>query len=200
MKRPFRSFALLTIVLCAFGQMPAESFAPQEPDEFKVSVPVVCKTVKGHNDFVRLDPPELTTYDKLIVYVEPTGYSTRLVDGKRKAAFVQNGKVRAAGSKKVIFERNELLRFEPEVSGPGATFYLAATVGFKSMPPGDYVLELETVDEAAEPFRKTAQLVPFTIVRNETAGEGTNSDPAKSSAAKRKSLRGRPSVNGADSP
>lgn len=152
--------ACLVLAICAIAAI--------ADDDFRVSEPVVCKSVEGLKKYVRRDPPELTTYDKLIVYVEPTGFATRDVEGKRKAAFVQNGRVRAVGSKKIVIERSELLRFEPEVFGPGATFYLAATVGFKNMPPGDYVLELETMDEAAEPDRKVTQTVPFRIVKSES--------------------------------
>jgi hypothetical protein len=139
--------------------------AGDEPDSFRVSEPIVCKSVDGLGKYVRRDPPELTTFDKLIVYVEPKGFGTRTIEGKTKASFIQNGKVRPAGSKKVVIERAELLRFEPEVLGPGAQFYLSATVGFKNMPPGEYVLELETVDHAPEADRKVMHSVPFRIVK-----------------------------------
>lgn len=161
-----KTFAAAILTVIAF-QGPFRLSADQEPEAFRVSEPVVCKTVEGLGKFVRRDPPELTTFDKLVVYVEPAGFETRMVEGKRKAQFVQNGKLRAAGSKKVIFERAELTKFEPEVFGPGAAFYLAASVGFKNVPPGEYVLELETIDLAAEPDRKVTQLVPFRIVKGE---------------------------------
>lgn len=174
--------ASLITALCAISAIEAAD------DDFRVSEPVVCKSVEGLKKYVRRDPPELTTYDKLIIYVEPTGFATRTVEGKRKATFVQNGKVRASGSKKVVIERSELLRFEPEVFGPGATFYLAATVGFKNMPPGDYVLELETVDEAAEPDRKVSQTVPFKIVKAEGDDEPeSRTKPARTREKSRKS-------------
>jgi hypothetical protein len=171
-------FGFATIAAFAASlAMNAVSSMAQDSTDFDVSKPIVCKTVTGLRNFEKRDPPELTTFDKLIVYVEPTGYSTRLVDGKRKALLVQNGRVRAAGSKKVIFEREELLRFEPEVPPAGFNAYLAATIGFKSLQPGDYVLELETVDGAASPERKFQQIVEFRIVK------GVEQDAAEKSPA-----------------
>lgn len=149
-----------------------EVAAAGQPDDFRVSDPIVCKSVEGLRNYVRRDPPELTTYDKLVVYVEPSGFETRMVEGKRKAHFVQNAKVRPAGSKKYFYERTELTKFEPEVFGPGATFYLAASVGFKNVQPGEYVLELETIDLAAEPDRKVTQIVPFRIVKGTEEAPG----------------------------
>lgn len=182
------SVDLLTFIASLLASICAIASIDAAEDDFRVSEPVVCKSVEGLKKYVRRDPPELTTYDKLIVYVEPAGYVTRTVDGKRKAGFVQNGRVRATGSKKVVIERAELLRFEPEVFGPGATFYLAATVGFKSMPPGDYVLELETVDEAAEPDRKVSQTVPFKIVKADGDDQPEpQSKPARTREKSRKS-------------
>jgi hypothetical protein len=168
----WKAFVAAILTLIAFQGRISQSADP-EPEGFRVSEPIVCKSVEGLRNYVRRDPPELTTFDKLVVYVEPSGFETRMVEGKRKAHFVQNGKVRPAGSKKFFFERSELTKFEPEVFGPGATFYLAASVGFKNVPPGEYVLELETVDLAAEPDRKVTQIVPFRIVKGqeEAAGE-----------------------------
>jgi|GEM_PF-3993659 len=160
-----KSHSIVMTMSAHFAAVSAALFAADEPVEFRVSEPIVCKSVEGLKKYVRRDPPELTTYDKLVVYVEPAGFETRMVEGKRKAQFLQNGKVRAAGSKKFIFERAELTKFEPEVFGPGAAFYLAASVGFKNVPPGEYVLELETIDQAAEPDRKVTQIVPFRIVK-----------------------------------
>ncbi len=146
----------LLLTSSAFGQVLAE--------EFRLTDALVCKSVKGLRDYERLDPPELTTYDKLIVYTEPSGYATRMVDRQRKAAFIQNAVLRAKGLKKPIFERKELYRFEPEVKADGDLFYLSASIGFKNLPPGEYTLELETVDLASSPEQKVAQTIQFRII------------------------------------
>ncbi len=182
-----RGRQIASIIACMAAMAMGGSVSAFFAEEFQVSEPVVCKSVEGLRKYVRRDPPELTTYDKLIVYVEPTGFATRNVEGKNKATFVQNGKVRATGSKKVVIERSELLRFEPEVLGPRAIFYLAATVGFKNMPPGDYVLELETMDEASEPDRKVTQTVPFKIVKAE--GDDQPEPKTKPARTKEKSRK-----------
>lgn len=159
---------------CGFV-IPLALFGQDVPEEFRVSEPVVCKSVKGLRDFVRLDPPELTTFDKLNVYAEPSGFSTHMVDGQRKAKFVQNAKVRAKGTKKILFERRELYRFEPEVTTNREEFYLMASIGFKNFPPGDYTLELETIDQAAKPEQKKVQMIEFRIISPERDETETHS-------------------------
>ena len=146
----------------------------QSGQEFKVTEPVVCKTIKGLGQFERLEPPELTVYDKLLIYVEPSGFATQGLDGTRKGLLVQNGKVRAKGSKTVIFERQELLKVEPEIKNGRELFYLSATVGFKNLRPGEYVLDLETVDKLASPERKVQHLIDFRIIAGEPPGESEN--------------------------
>lgn len=156
-------YRLILIVCCGFA-MPLGSMGQEVAQEFRLSEPAVCKSVKGLRDFVRLDPPELTTFDKLNIYVEPSGFATQLIDGLRKAKFVQNAKVRAKGMKKVLFERRELYKFEPEVKSDVEEFYLMASIGFKNFPPGEYTLELETIDQAAIPEQKRIQTIEFRII------------------------------------
>jgi len=156
-------YRLILIGCCGFA-MPLGSMGQGVAQEFRLSEPAVCKSVKGLRDFVRLDPPELTTFDKLNIYVEPSGFTTQMIDGLRKAKFVQNAKVRAKGMKKVLFERRELYKFEPEVKSDFEEFYLMASIGFKNFPPGEYTLELETIDQAAMPEQKKIQTIEFRII------------------------------------
>lgn len=137
---------------------------PAQTTDLKVSEPITCKSVKGFRNYERLDPPELTTFDKLLVYIEVSGFATFTDENQQKARLVQNGKVRAKGSKTVIFERKELLRFEPVSKTGRETFYLSSTVGFTDFSPGEYVLELETVDNAASPERKVIHSIEFRII------------------------------------
>lgn len=160
----FTGFRQLIVVGCCGLALSGDLLGQEVSQEFRLSDPAVCKSVKGLRDFVRLDPPELTTFDKLNVYIEPSGFATHVVDGLRKAKFVQNAKVRAKGMKKILFERRELYRFEPEVKSSLDEFYLMASIGFKNFPPGDYTLELETIDQAAMPEQKKVQMIEFRII------------------------------------
>lgn len=142
--------------------------------DFKVSEPITCKSVKGFRNYEQLDPPELTTFDKLLVYVEVSGFATFDDENQRKARLIQNGKVRAKGSKSVIFERKELLSFEPVSKTGRETFYFASTIGFTDFTPGEYVLELETVDKAALPERKVTQSIEFRIIPSPDDAPGSD--------------------------
>lgn len=150
----------LGLLVLAIANQPLQA---QTGQEFRVTDPIVCKAIRGLGQYERLDPPELTVYDKLLVYVEPSGFATRSMDGVAKGLLVQNGKVRAKGSKTVIFERQELLKVEPEIKVGRELFYLSATVGFKNLKPGEYTLDLETVDKAASPERKIMHVIDFRI-------------------------------------
>ena len=156
----FSIFAGLVFGLIARGGDLQSIFA----EELKLSKPVVCKSIKGFRDYVELNPPELTTFDKLLIYVEPTGFA--LIEGgeKKKAHLIQGGRVRAKGSKKVIFERDELFKYEPELATGRETLYLGASFGFKNLKPGEYVLDLETTDKAAKPEQKITQQIDFIII------------------------------------
>ena len=160
-------YRLILVGFCGFA-IPLGFMGQGVAQEFRISEPAVCKSVKGLRDFVLLDPPELTTFDKLNVYVEPSGFATQMIDGLRKAKFVQNAKVRAKGMKKVLFERRELYKFEPEVKSDLEEFYLMASIGFKNFPPGEYTLELETIDQAAMPEQKLIQMIEFRIISPQT--------------------------------
>jgi len=74
----FSIFAGLVFGLIARGGDLQSTFA----EELKLSKPVVCKSIKGFRDYVELNPPELTTFDKLLIYVEPTGFA--LIEGGEK--------------------------------------------------------------------------------------------------------------------
>ena len=67
----FSIFAGLVFGLIASGGDLQSIFA----EELKLSKPVVCKSIKGFRDYVELNPPELTIFDKLLIYVEPTGFA-----------------------------------------------------------------------------------------------------------------------------
>lgn len=133
--------------------------------------PVVCRSVKGFRDYVKLEPPSLTTFDKLQVYVEPYGYSTKPEGEKLRAELVQGVKLRAKGAKKLIFEREELFKYDPVIDSSGQQIYLAASIGFKNLLPGPYLLELETMDKAAKPEKKVLQIIEFQIVAPEKTGK-----------------------------
>jgi hypothetical protein len=178
-----KSAAFCVAWLCLAGlEAPLQA---QAGDGFRVTDPIVCKTIKGLGQYERLDPPELTVYDKLLIYVEPTGFATKSADGVAKGLLVQNGKVRAKGSKTVIFERQELLKVEPEIKVGRELFYLSATVGFKNLKPGPYTLELETVDKQASPERKVTQVIDFQIITGEAPADEEKPKPAPSRKKKR---------------
>ena len=157
----------------------------QDVAEFRVSEPIVCKSIKGFRNYERLDPPELTVYDKLLIYVEPTGFETKSQADVKKGQLVQNGKVRAKGSKTVIFERQELLKVEPELKIGHELYYLSATVGFKNLKPGEYSLDLETVDKLAQPERKISQTIDFRIIPGSDPAETEKPKPAATVRKKR---------------
>lgn len=140
------------------------SIASIEADEFHLTEPVVCRSIKGFRDYEVLEPRELTTYDKLLIYLEPSGFSLKNKEEKLFIDLRQGAILHAKGSKKRIFEKEELFQYNPEVDSPYQQIYLAATIGFKNLIPGEYVLELWTVDKLAKPEKKEIQIIEFRII------------------------------------
>lgn len=137
-----------------------------QSEEFRLSEPVVCRTINGFRDYVKLEPAELTTFDKLLVYVEPQGFATRPDAEKIRAELIQGARLRAKGSKKPIFEREELFKYDPVIESSGQQIYLGATIGFKNLKPGLYQLDLTTTDRAAQPEKRAVQTIEFRIIES----------------------------------
>ncbi len=159
-----RVFLLALVFQALAAQATSGQTTGSGQSELKLSDPVACKSVKGFRDYIELKPTELTTFDKLMIYVEPTGFSTKTEGDKKKAHLVQNARVRAKGAKPLIFDRNELFSYEPALSTGRENLFLAASIGFKNLKPGKYVLELDTIDKLARPEMKITQIIEFAII------------------------------------
>lgn len=128
-----------------------------------MSPAVACKAVEGYDDYEPLPDATLTSDEKLLVYYRPTGFQTEQVDGKFRAHFVQDARIRRRGEKTVLKSRKRLLEYEVKSDLPPALVYLRNTISLKGMKPGDYELDIILHDKIGGGSPAT-QALAFQIV------------------------------------
>lgn len=135
-------------------------------DRLGASEPVVCRKVVGFRDYEVLDPAELTKDEKLIIYLEPSGYAVER-DAKTDefhAYLIQDAKLRRKGSEKPIQEEKGFLEYKPRSKEPLGTLYLSSSFSLKDLGPGEYELDLifrDGLDDSKEPYEQT---VAFRVI------------------------------------
>lgn len=140
----------------------ALALAPWTPgdDRLGASEPVACRKVVGFRDYEELDPRELTSDEKLVVYYEPTGYAERRdrETGEYHAHLIQDARIRRKGSDRALKEEKGFLEYEPRSKQPLGTLYLSSSLSLKGLRPGEYEVDLilrDGLDDSKEPHEVT---------------------------------------------
>ena len=150
--------AFLILVLSQTGTVLAQDPAPTKPATLHLSAPIACRKISGFEDYVVLDPPELTKDEKLLVYCKPSGHTYVEKDGKFQAHLVQDLAVRRKGKKKPLWTRKKAIDFQTDSDYPPLKLYLGSTVSLKGLEPGEYEVDLIVTDELLEEPPVTATL------------------------------------------
>jgi hypothetical protein len=132
------------------------------PEKLGMTTAVVCKSITGYKDYVALDEPARTRDEKLLIYYEPLEYATEQVGREHQAHLTQDVKLRKRGEKKVIWQKNDLVKYQPKSNSPPTLIYLSNTIALKAYEPGDYDLEIILHDRISKGPVAT-QVVRFTI-------------------------------------
>ena len=124
----------------------------QEKDDgsFSVSQPVLCKDVRGYEDYEELSVPELTSEDKLLVYFRPRHFKAAVVGNKFEAHFTQDGKIRRRGEKPVLWQKVNLLDYSQKGDSRDLPVSIRNTVSLKTLKPGEYEYEIILRDEVGK--------------------------------------------------
>lgn len=121
------------------------------------SEPVVCRSIKGYEDYVPLDEPVVSRTEKVLIYTRPTGYEyVREKDGYR-FHLVEDVKVRRKGQKNTLWGRKRIVEYAGTSPRPPLYLYLETSLGLKEFEAGEYEADLILYDEIGKtgPVQRT---------------------------------------------
>lgn len=159
------------------GEAQSDSNLPNEPAKsgrsarLAMSRAVVCRSIDGYEQFEPLDPPVLTSDEKLLVYYRPLHY--RIVQRKQDYVvhFSQDGAIRRKGRPVVLRSKKRLLDIESTSRESPDLVYLRNAVSLKGLSPGFYEYVVTLRDENA-PGSQVKQTVGFRIAPAAAKAEG----------------------------
>jgi hypothetical protein len=142
----------------------------QSSSALGMSRAVACRSIDGYEQYEPLDPPALTSDEKLLVYFRPRHYKVVRRDQDYVVHLSQDGMVRRKGGTAVLRIKKRLLDVESRTRTPPGLFYLRNTVSLKGLPPGDYEFDMILRDENT-PGSTAKQTLGFRIVPAKEVGE-----------------------------
>ena len=151
---------------------------PEKDDgSFSVSQPVLCKDVRGYEDYEELSVPELTSEDKLLVYFRPRHFKAAVVGNKFEAHFTQDGKIRRRGEKPVLWQKVNLLDYSQKGDSRDLPVSIRNTVSLKTLKPGEYEYEIILRDEVGK-SAPASKKVYFKVVSAKAKEEPSSKEPS----------------------
>src|SRR3954465_1177371 len=84
---------------------------PPESTKLSVTKPVLCKEIRGYEDFDERSDDALAKDEKLLIYFRPLHYEEKPLGSRRQVHFTQEGRIRKRGQKNATWTNKELLEF-----------------------------------------------------------------------------------------
>ena len=162
----------LTIAVAARGASVGD---PEEDGTFRVTQPVVCKEIRGFDDYDLLPGAAVTKDDKLLVYFTPHHFKTARVGKKYQAHFSEGGLIRRRGQKAVLWSREKLLELKSTYDAPPKGIFIKNTVSVKELKPGEYEFEVTLHDMVGDSPPST-RTVPFRVVPSAEGAGGKDDE------------------------
>jgi hypothetical protein len=166
------------LALSAGASVDARGDEPKEPGKLGLTKPILCKEIRGYEDYEERPDNSLTRDEKLLLYFRPLHYKEKKVGTKNQVHFRQEFRIRKQGQKAVVWTKKELSEYKNTFTPP-AFVYLHNTVSLKELKPGEYEYEIVVFDEIGG--AKATQVIPFKVVESKTAEKP---DPKKEPARK----------------
>ena len=157
-----RVFFLLPVLL-ATGGFGVRGDDGGDETRFSLTEPIVCREIRGYEDYETLKTPTLTADDKLLIYFVPLHYKTSKVGDHHEARFTQDGKIRRRGEKAVLWTKKDLLEDTAKATEPPRQVYLRNSIGLKALKPGEYEFDIILRDEVGK-SAPALRSVPFRVI------------------------------------
>lgn len=160
MPRPTQTlaFALLISLSSLNPSTRANDDEPPDNGAFGFTSPVICKEIRGYEDYDPLPDATLTRDDKLLVYFKPLHYKSAQSDQKFQAHFTQDAKIRRRGQKNILWSKPKILDYKATSATPPRNIFLRNAIALKDLKPGEYELEIVLTDKIGNSEPATRKL------------------------------------------
>ena len=135
-----------------------------------MSPAVVCEKIKGYADYVPKDEAAVVRDDKMLVYFEAFGFSYETIGKEYRVHLVQDGRVRKKGERRVLLSKDKLVEYKGKSKEPPLNAFLTNSISLKSLPPGEYEMEIILHDEIGKGPTST-QILKFRVKASDTGEE-----------------------------
>lgn len=149
-------FLFALVALPALAGPPDEGAHASRP-KLDMTPAVVCRSVRGYEDYESLPGATLTKDEKLVVYYRPLGFENVREGGAYRVHLTQDGQIRRRDSKVVLYRKERLLDYDTKADRPIEGCYIKCVVSLKGLAPGDYSFDITLHDEGGKgpPARQT---------------------------------------------
>jgi hypothetical protein len=134
------------------------------PGGLRMSRAVVCRTIKGYEDYEPLKDAAQTSEEKLLIYYRPLRYKVDFVDGYYRAHVIQDNEIRRRGERRIIREKRKVVEYAPKTRMPPGPIYIRNMISLKGLRPGDYELTMILHDELDKGSPPSKQVVKFKVI------------------------------------
>jgi hypothetical protein len=150
------------LIFAASIGMPPDDAPPKS--DFRITKPIIVTKVTGYKDFEASTDNRLTPDDKLTIYYEPTNHIIEKTKDGYRALFAQDGRLRKKGGKTAVWQKEKMFTYEAKNKIPPREIYLKTDMSLKSLPPGEYELDLTLHDGLAKPPALVMGTVAFEVI------------------------------------
>jgi hypothetical protein len=153
---------------CVFLMAPASSAQtskddPPQTTKLHLTKPILCKEIRGYEDYDKRLGDAFTKDEKLLVYYRPLDYEEKRLGTRKQVHFTQEIKIRKRGQKNAAWAKKDELEYK-KLFQPPASVYLENTVSLKDMKPGEYEYEIVLTDKIGG--ETATRTFPFKVVES----------------------------------
>ena len=133
----------------------------KEPVSLAISKPVICKEIRGYEDFDVRPGESLRKDEKMLIYYLPLNYEEETNGEKHHVHLTQEGRVRKRGQKVALFAKKDMLIYDVKYAPPSRPIYLQNIVSLKDLKAGEYTYDIVLTDKVGG--GTVTRSVPFKI-------------------------------------
>jgi hypothetical protein len=150
----------------SFAQSSADDSA--KTTKLHLTKPILCKEIRGYQDYDERPDDAFTKDEKLLVYYRPLDYEEKRLGNRHQVHFTQEIKLRKRGQKNAAWAKKDQLEYKKTFQPP-ASVYLENTVSLKDLKPGEYEYEIVLTDKIGG--ESATRTFPFKVVESKPKDE-----------------------------